>query len=267
MEPSEAEKILPPFGLKTKKTDTMQVAEIFTDTTQYIDLIKILTELNVDFSEFKEDVYSKEEIESSELLRMIPNAYCGYPKPDMDDGYMEVSYNYNSGCSYCSQGKLQNAPLRMLSPKMGRNDISGIHWVYEYVVTQRLKNLIEKEGFTGYEFWPVINHKTSKPFEDFYQLFIAGTMPSMSKEAKIVPAPGVKQCDCRKKGYMLKETPVYERNAIASVASVRDFNKTFEWVGGGETTWQLPIISKRVYDFIKNNQIRGVWFIPVKVID
>lgn len=263
MEPSKAEKILSPFGLKTKMTDTMQAVELFTDTSQYTDLIKILTDLKVDFSEFKEETYSTKELAESEFLRMIPNAYCGYPQPEMDGSFREVSYDLNSACSQCSQGKLQKAPLRILLPKMGKNDISGIHWVYEYVITQRLKELIEKEGFTGYEFWPLINHKTGKPFEDFYQLFFAETMPPMSKGAKIVPAPGVKQCDCGKKGYMLKETPVYERSTIALV---KDFNKTFEWVGGGETTWQLPIISKRVYDFLKKNQVKGVWFIPVKVI-
>ena len=257
MEPSSAEKILVPLGLPVKKTDTMQVVNIFVDLSQYIDLITTLTSMKVYFSD------RQEEIEESELLTIIPNAYCGYPQPDMDGSFREISYDINSACSKCSNGMIQNAPLRMVKPKLGKNDITGIHWVYEYVITLKLKNLIEQAGLTGHEFWPLIDHKKKTPFEELYQLFIKNVMPPMSTKANIVRSPGIELCDCGKTGFMLKGIPAYERE---SLKSIQDFNKTHEWLGGMKGTWQLPIVSKRVYDLVKENNIRGVRFEPVQLI-
>ena len=89
-------------------------------------------------------------------------------------------------------------------------------------------------------------------------------MPPMSKEAQIVRAKDVKACECGKKGYTLKGLAVYERS---SLKDIKDFNKTYEWLGGGESTWQFPIVTKRVYELFKREKIRGVRFEPVKIVD
>lgn len=86
----------------------------------------------------------------------------------------------------------------------------------------------------------------------------------MSSKAEIIRAPDVKVCECRKKGFMLKGIPVYDR---VSLKANKDFNKTCEWLGGAEMTWQLPIVTKRVHDLFQKHKIRGVRFEPVKIIE
>lgn len=265
MNPAEAEKILSPLGQKTVKDDTMQVAELFACTDKYDSLINTLKELNVDYGEFKRFVYSKKEIESAELLYAIQNAYCGYPQPDDDFGYIKVSYDLNSGCPNCSHGLLQNRPLRTLKPKMGSNDIAALHWEYEFIITSRLKNIIEQEGLTGCEFWPVIDHRKNIDRDDVYQLYIAGRMPPMSIETYFTIEDLRKPCILcgRSKSIIAKGQKVYDR---ATLGDIKDFNRTQEWLGGGYSVHQVPIVSKRVYDVFNKNKIRGVRFEPVKII-
>lgn len=153
--------------------------------------------------------------------------------------------------------------LYMVKPKIGANDISGIHWIYEHVITNKLKNLINREKLSGYEFWPIINFKNKEAFDDVNQLYIAGVLSPMSNQAKIVKVKNIKQCECRKRGYTLEDFPIYDRSSLHNVT---DFNKTHEWLGGAIGTWQLVIVTKRVYDLFIREKIRGVRFEPVKVV-
>lgn len=263
MNTDEAEKILSPLGFSAICGRRMQVAESYMDTAQYNDLIAILNKYAIEYTEYIEEVFSEQEIESAELLRMIPNAYCGYPLPDLDGGYVEVSYDVQSGCPHCEQGKLQNAPLRIKAPKMGRNDIAGLHWIYEYVITQRLKEFTKQAQLTGCEFWSIIDHRKNVERTEVCQLFIANIMPPISPKTNIERAPGIKPCECGKKGYYNRGLFIYDKSALIGI---KDFNKTYEWLGGGESTWQLPIVTQRVNTLFKKNKIKGVRFEPVKVI-
>jgi uncharacterized protein YqfB (UPF0267 family) len=268
MEPRQIETILSSLGisLKFNAKDTMQVFNLFTNTEEYLKLIEKLQSLGIDYSELTEEVYSQEEIESAEFLQIIPNVYCGYPQPEGEISFREVSYDINSKCPKCEQGKIQNAPLRVLKPKMGKNDIAALHWIYEFVITFRLKELISVEGLTGCEFWPLIDHRRNTKLDDVYQLFFTRMMPPMSRQTNIIRADGIEMCDCGKMGYTIKGIPVYERQAI-NMNALQDFNKSYEWLGGGKTTWQMQIVSKRVYNLFVKHKIRGVRFEPVKVID
>lgn len=146
---------------------------------------------------------------------------------------------------------------------MNEYNIKALHWEYEYIISQDLKKLIEKEGFTGCDFWPVINHETGKKLKNIYQMYITGRIPEMSDHTNIVNVPDVEQCSCGKKGYTIKGEIVYNKHSLKSIS---DFNKTKEWVGGGETTWQLLIVTSRVYNLFKKDYITGVRFEPVRVI-
>jgi hypothetical protein len=261
MSPEKTKSMLDLLGIEAKveTKDTLQAISLFTDTEQYINLIQKLNELSVDYSESKEKVYSKRDLDSAQLFRMIANVYCGYPQPEE---YEKVSYDLKTGCPDCSNGMIQNAPLRILKPKIWLNDVYGVHWIYEYVTTEKFRELIEREQFTGFEFWPIINHRTNKKHDDIFQLFITGTMPPMNPEAII--ESGIEPCKCGKRGYTLKDIPIYMND---SIKEIKDFNKSIEWLGGMLGSWQIPIVSKQVYRFFVKNKIRGLRFEPVKVID
>lgn len=260
--PNYVESLFQKYKQKLTKNDTMQVVYFFIDTPEYMEFKHILEDMKIDYSEFKEVTYSKDELDKAQLLRMIPKNYCGYPQPE--DEYEEVSYEMNSRCPICLQGGIQKAPFRMLKPKMGANDISGIHWVCEYVITHKLRDLIERENFLGIEFWPIIHHKSNMEIEGVCQLYITNVMPQMDPKSEIVRAPGIDACKCGKKGYYMPDSePIYEKSTLNNI---KDLNKTSEWLGGAHSTWQLPIVSNRFYEFIKKEKIKGVWFIPIGVI-
>lgn len=263
MEPLKARKILSPYGLPIKITHNVQDIFLDTNTSLYIDLNKLLNDLNIDFSELKEYIYSVEEIETAELLRMIPDSYCGYPQPDINRGFREMSFDVHSACNNCLNGMLQIKPLRIIKPRMNKNDISGIHWIYEYVLSAKLKRLIMDEKLTGCDFWPLLDYKNQTAFDEYSQLFITNVMPKMSSKAKIIKTVGFEPCSCGKKGFALEGVPVYERR---NFGEIKDFNKTTEWLGGIKTTWQLPIVSQRVYSLFKKHKISGVRFEPVMVL-
>ena len=183
LEQSKAKEMLSPLGFKIRD-DTMQVVKIFNDTKKYKKLIKMLTILNINYTEFYEEVYSKGELDSAEILCMIPKSYCGYPQPE--DEYEEFSYDKESACPSCSQGMRQINPIRMNKPKIGMNDISALHRIFEFIITRKLLNMMQKENFTGYEIWPVINHRKNIERDDVFQLMITGKMPPMSSAANII---------------------------------------------------------------------------------
>lgn len=102
MNPEQTKQLLFSLHIPAKVTDndTMQVLNLFTDLEHYSKLIDYLGNNNIDYSEFQENVYSLSEVQSSELLEMISNVYCGYPQPE--DNYQEVSYDMQSKCPRCS---------------------------------------------------------------------------------------------------------------------------------------------------------------------
>jgi hypothetical protein len=99
MESVQAEKILTVIGQSISKDgDDVHVVELFEDTEEYIYLIDELRKRDIDISETKEEVYSNKELLASELLQVVPNSYCGYPQPESDFSFLDVSFDSNVGC-------------------------------------------------------------------------------------------------------------------------------------------------------------------------
>jgi hypothetical protein len=199
------------------------------------------------------------------------NAMWGYPQPEDDFGYQNESYDPSSGCQRCRQGMKQNRPLMLLrSPKFGRNDITGLFWVYESIITEKLKKLIEKEGLTGAEFWPVLKFRKKGerlPIPGIYQLYAGGELPPVSPKTQftwVTDIPKRFQCDCGIIGRNLPDAQlVYDRT---SLKDAKDFNRTSEFIGGGLGSQQKRVVSSRVYQLFKKNRIRGAYFEPI-IID
>ncbi len=264
LEPTKVSLMLRHLGFKEIEDDTMQVVNVYTDVKEYLILLDVLQNNGIQYSEKTSVVYSKKDLDEAELLVMAPYHYCGYPQPEEDNGYKEYSYDMDSVCPTCSQGAVQNNYLRVKKLKMEKYQISALHWLYEFVVTEELKKLLEKSNLSGFEFWPLIDYKRGIEYEGFFQLKVNGTMPSMNSETLIVPAKHVNSCECRKRGYILEGQIKYDRKVIDSI---KDFNKTEEWLGGGKTTWQKIIVTKKVYELFVKEKIKGIQFYPIIIID
>jgi len=261
MKPEELKTILSSAGINgnVNTRDTIQAVELFSGTETHINFINALELKETNFNESKEMVFSEDEMINSSYYRIIANAYCGYPQPE--DGYIEKSYDRLTGCPRCGNGMVQKSELHMNKPKMGSKDIAGIHWVYEFAVTSRLKQMIESQELTGCELWPIISPKTKKKHEEVYQLHINSFMPPMSAETSIIKS-GVNACECGKTGYMLEGLAYYTKDSLQNTT---DFNKTSEWLGGGHGSWQLIIVQKAFYNMYKSHKLKGIRFEPVFV--
>lgn len=262
MERMQAEKLLQPIKKSADKNDTLQVVELFNDTREYDYLMNELNKLGIEITEQKDNVYSQAEMNTALLLQIVPNSYCGYPQPE--DGYLEASFDINTGCKKCSYGRIQNRPLRLHKPRIGENDIFGVWWLTVLVITTKLKNIIEQEKLTGCEIWPIIDHNKKTEFEDLYQLYISSELPTMSSKTNIIMNYDHK-CDlCGRGECFMKGDKIYERS---SLKAVKDFNLSKEWFGSCLGIWQVPFVSQRVYRLFQEHDIKGVRFIPVTVVE
>lgn len=187
---------------------------------------------------------------------------CYFLLAVIEQWWINLSYDVNLRCVHCEQIKTQIHPLRMNKPKMGRNQISAVYWIDEFVIVHSLKDIFERESIKGCDFWPIFNHKKNIEWEDIYQIKISSILPPMCSEA--IVRSDIPACECGSEGYKLRDIPIYDRVALEQMT---DFNKTSEWLGSSHQTRQNTIFSKKVYNLFTENKIRGVKFIPVEIRD
>ncbi|MGS2727906.1 hypothetical protein ACU8DI_15295, partial [Psychroserpens sp. BH13MA-6] len=64
----------------------------------------------------------------------IKTEQFGYPQPEDDFGYMELTYEPNIGCPTCHIGIKQNNPFRFRSePKAKNSQFIGLNWVFDQI--------------------------------------------------------------------------------------------------------------------------------------
>ena len=252
------------------------VIEMFNDIPEYQLLIKELKMRGIFYSETKEEIFTKKELLAAPILRIVPRAHKGgYPQPETgkkEENYQSASFDLGTGCQHCTNGRLQNRPLRLRGDiKMGGSDISGIWWMRELIISKKLREIIERESLTGCEIWPVINHVSGAPYEDVFQLKITGMLPSMDDRTIIIHNPKVffkgnelKVCSqgCGEK--MIKGSIYYQRAQIEAVA---DFALTNEWFGANNDYWRWPFLSQKTYRVFVENKIKGIHYYPPQILD
>jgi hypothetical protein len=85
--------------------------------------------------------FTRAEIRNAPYMDITPSWHHGYPQPDGDHGWREVTYDLSNWCEHCDLGKRQNAPFRMKSePKWGSRNVLQLNWVFD-------------EYFTTPDFW------------------------------------------------------------------------------------------------------------------
>jgi len=249
----------------------LYILDLFSDTPEYKNLMTYLEEKRIDFHKTEDEVFTEQELWDAPLLRMVPNAHRGgYPQPihgGKEKDYLSCSFDLQTGCpgSRCTRGLVQNRPLRLSGGiKMGKtNDISGIWWLRDYIVTQKLRDLIEAAELTGVEFWPIVKHGSGQPFEDLFQLKITGVLPPMSPKTVIEfdSLTGYKfACEYGCGARTVKGRVHYR---ACDIASIPDFALSQEWFGSGLEKWSWPFMSHRAYQLFHDNKIKGIrWYPP-----
>ncbi len=265
----EAASILDSLGRasETKKDIGISSVTLFLDQPEYALLTDELDRRGIEYTELKELSFTPEELANAELLMMRPSGYWGYPQPE--DGFREASFSTLSGCSVCGAGIRQTKPLRVKPPiRLGSNDILAMNWVFEFVVTERFKRLVEDGDLDGAEFWPLLNHRTGEPVSGFYQLYFLNEMPPSSPETQFERTVADPQPPPECHHPILNLTVNQLRYRRSDLNGAKDFNKTHECLGGG---WfnlnQWKVVNHRVYNLFTLNKIRRVRFEPILIED
>jgi len=263
----KAERILDSLDLPINEKSNTYAVILLVDDDKYRLLTNELSNRSIHFLELCEMTFNQDELNEAEFLRMAPAGYWGYPQPENDFGYQQESYDKSSECSFCGSGAKQIKPFLVKSqPKFGMNDILAINWEYEFLITLKLKSLLEDAELTGVEFWSILNFKKRKTITDYYQLYITNELPCISPrtEFEIVNFERVKiPCPCGKIGRNLSTHQIIYKQR--DLNNAKDFNKTHEWLGGGYGTTQWKIVSNRVYQLFRDHNIKRVKFEPILI--
>lgn len=259
----DARMILKPFGFRPDPRPGINIhsATLFTDQPEYKQLIEALRCRGIHYTELKEMLFSEDELASARFLEMRPAGYWGYPQPE--DGFVDESYENAGCCPACGRGLVQNRPFLVKGPpRLGRNDILALNWTFEFLVTQYLRDLVVSQGLSGAAFWPLLDYRSRKQVKGFYQLRVEHQMQAMLKttEFETIDTPDARKCQHPIVNLRLHQM----RYLREDLKKAKDFNRTLEWLGGGwfgQTQWK--VVSAKVYQLFKKNDIRRVKFLPI----
>ena len=215
----------------------------------------------------------------------IRTGQFGYPQPEGDFGYLELTYEPNVGCPTCHIGIRQNNPFRFRSePKAKNSQFLGLNWVFDQIfVREPVKTEFEENGITGISFSRPIFHKSEKELETIYQLHVDTILPKalisenltterceyptdkkMLKFLKTMDSPLVKGPFC---GELKFNFPQGQKMTfdIDAFENLPDFVRTNEWFGSGGSANRPILISEKVKNLIELNKWRGAFLDQIEL--
>jgi len=204
--------------------------------------------------------YSKKEIDDAAWCVLGRTSHFGYPQPEDDFGYKNVTYD-NGGCSECGIGYQQIAPFRVRKqPAIRHSQILQLNWVFdEFFVTQEACSKLETSGLTGMEFGDVLLHKSGKSIQTWSQMQISQILPPILRTSALT----VETCPaCRQTKF---NHPMGEQLVLAKhlSESTPDVIKTCKWFGSGGNAHRLVLVSSRFVRFARSNNWRGLDLAPI----
>lgn len=76
--------------------------------------------------------FTPSEVDSASHCALVVVHASGYPQPEHDFSFREVTYDLTRRCAKCGEGAAQVAPFRVRkSLKWGRNSFLKLHWIEE----------------------------------------------------------------------------------------------------------------------------------------
>lgn len=189
--------------------------------------------------------------------RLRPTWHHGYPMPDDDDGYLELTYEASRACPECGIGYTQKSEFLMKGePKWGSKHILQLNWIFdEYFVIPEVYEKVFKP--LGIPCRPVRHFKTQQPLQTVVQL-VVDKISEYPLEIDRKPEEICKRCGLGKyhahsRGFFPRlkgnpEQPIF---------------KTQEYFGSGASAWRAIIISQDLYRAMSAIKLKGVTYYPL----
>ena len=197
--------------------------------------------------------YDKIDMQNAEWYEIYTGEYQ-YPQPDNDFGYLHYTFNLRNYCPECGIGKIQNNPFRLkYEPKQKNNQFWGLYWERNAIfVREEAKNILQKENIKGVHFLQPVLHKSNKPIDRFYQLIIDTELDNGLDLCNVQEISCI-HCNRIKYYFPKGDTCIYNKKIFYRNV---DFYKTSEYFGSGAYAEKINIISKKVYEIVKYNNLK-----------
>ena len=186
----EQRKILRLFGMNPEEGFCDVEIE---ENEKNAELVKLIDKWKLE--KFVATVYDKQDYSKSSLFVYVGTRSHGYPQPEDDFGFINLTYKTDDYCKKCGIGKVQKEPFRLKEPKWGNKMMFELNWIFDEVFVKKelYENLFKKLGL---ECWPVILHKKNVVIDNTVQLKIPVVKIPLSLEKQ--PYQTCKLCKKKK---------------------------------------------------------------------
>jgi len=209
-----------------------------------------------------ETIFSKEEIKSSEWVVIRPEFINGYPMPDLDYGYKNISFDPKKECSICGVGMKQTAPIHLKEePKLDGYDFMGINWTYNIFARPEVIETMLNEGISSFEVMPAIQHDTMEQLNTVKQLTFTQELLGQVIDDNLKKE--LPKCGHTKYLGLSRGMYKFPRGAFDSVSG---FVKTSDWFGSGHLALKLILASTDFVDLCVKNKWKGLRLEPIELI-
>ncbi len=228
-------------------------------------------------------VFSKQEQDEAEWLKIGASGHHGFPQPE--DDYFELTYD-SASCRRCGITGAQVNPFRLRSePKAKHSQFLQLNWVFDELFVRRdAQSGIESAGITGPKFVPAVINKNGEPSREVSQMKVDYILPSsldvsclqtvtcMPDNEEPPTPPGLRSVwsdslpYCHRVKYHLRTRNQFEFERTA-FEGTPDFVKSHEWFGSGGQAFRLLIVSRAFRQLVVANKWRGLYFEPIALVD
>jgi hypothetical protein len=200
--------------------------------------------------------FTSSELDAASWLAVVPDWHHGYPQPEANFAFRNVTYDLTEYCLSCGTGARQVHPFRMTrEPNWGRRSILQLNWVFdEYFIRPDLwRSAFEPLGLGS---MPVLDRKGSSTLTTIVQLVIDGRVP-----VNVSPLPPLTCADCGRPKYR----PVNRGPKPAPRADPTEhLVRSEEWFGDGPRAFNLVIASQALHRAVRDSRATGANFEPVR---
>jgi len=198
--------------------------------------------------------YDKKDFQNCSLLVYVGVWENGYPMPDNNREYINLTYNTDEYCEICGIGKKQKAPFRVKSePRWGNKSMFELNWIYDEIFVRKdiYESLFKNAGLNCRE---VLLYKKEKVLENTVQLEI----PKITIPLDIGNQP-YKICEkCNRKKYSPQIRgffPSFEQ----AITDLQMF-KCSEYFGSGCEAHNKIFITRKLWEEIRLLKVKpNVW--------
>jgi hypothetical protein len=230
-----------------------------------------LSDMGIKWSERRELIFTDAELEAYPLLWLsVGTAPRGYGGPTYG-----TEYDLSQACPQCGTGAIQITPLRLNRTEIPRRGAIFQTLDREKLVSPKLAQLLNHAEFRGLKLRRAQSHSGGKDLP-WVQLISDVELPPMSASSKGILREG--PCPhCWRDGYFHSQQPIeleYSSRQV-DVNALPDIVHTYEHFGNSvlrepfknsHFAQPLLLIKPRVFRFFRQQKVRELEFVPVKII-